>query len=125
MPHVGDLREAGVIEAAYDFNVPLRVRELKPGRRGPTEASWVRFDRRGVVVEALKMSESGDAIVLRFYEAEGRRGPVQLQLGFPVTDCLRVDLLEREIEALDLVSGQVSLQLRPFEIATLKFPIKP
>jgi hypothetical protein len=39
-----------------------------------------------------------------------------------VTSASRVDLLERELAELPCVDGTVELDLRPFEIVTLRFP---
>lgn len=120
-PHAGDLREAGVIEAAHELNSPFRVTAAgrHDGRR-PMQASFLRLDRPGVVVAAVKQAEDGDGLVVRLYEAWGRRGPVRLELGFPVAGAWRTDLLERVAGALPVEDNQIALQLSPFEIATLR-----
>lgn len=123
LPHQGDLGTGGVIEEGLSLNTPLRAigTEAGPGGRA-TQGSLVSFDRPGVVLEALKRSEDGAALVLRCYEARGGRGPVAVRLGFGVASAWRADLLERpgeQIAVAESGSGSVlRLDLRPFEIVT-------
>ena len=121
LPHAGDLREAGVVAEAEAFNLPLTVMPAAPARAGgrPSSASIVRADRPNVTVEAVKKADVEDALVVRVTEAWGTRGPVQISTG-PGTTAVRVDLLEREIAELPCVDGTVALDLRPFEIVTVK-----
>jgi hypothetical protein len=42
----------------------------------------------------------------------------------PVTWAARVDVLEREIAGVPCVDGTVELDLKPFEIVTLKFSLR-
>src|SRR5579875_3259745 len=124
-PHAGDLQTAGVIEEGADLNLPLRAVAVEAGSgTRPARASVVSFDRPGVVVGALKPAEDSDDVVLRLYEAHGRRGPVSIRLGLPVASAHRTDLLEREGDevavARDGEASTIDLALRPFELVTLK-----
>ena len=123
-PHAGDLREAGVIAEAEAFNLPLvRAARRSPRRSGsrPLAASIVRADRPNVTVEAVKKADREDALVVRVSEAWGTRGRAQISTTLPVTWAARVDVLEREIAGVPCVDGTVELDLKPFEIVTLKF----
>lgn len=127
LPHPGDLREAGVIEQAYALNVPLVLRDIHaPTSGGGASAceSWLSFDRPGVVIEAVKMSEDGDALIVRFYEAHGSRGPATLHVNLPVKSAMLADLLERDVQAAPLKNGRMRFDLKPFEIVTVKFAVK-
>ena len=89
LPHAGDLRDAGVIDAGYDLNVPLRAIVASPRSGSPTsEAAGTRNDGRSmlsvdapnVVVEVVKRSDDDpDVLVVRMYDAWGRRGPVTVR----------------------------------------------
>jgi alpha-mannosidase len=125
-PHAGDLRDAGVIAEAEAFNLPLTPVPARPGHAGarPLSASIVRAEQPNVTVEAVKKADVEDALVVRVTEAWGRRGRVQLSTSLPVTWAARVDLLEREIAGVACVEGAVELDLKPFEIVTLKFSLR-
>ncbi len=116
-----------MIAEAEAFNVPLVVmpRRARPSRHagrwprrscGPTEPN--------VTIEAVKKADREDALVVRVSEAWGARGRVELTTTLPVMWVTRVDVLEREIAGLPCVDGTVELDLRPFEIVTLKFAVR-
>jgi alpha-mannosidase len=81
-----------------------------------------------VVVEAVKAADdrSGDVIV-RLYESLGRRVSATVRADFVVTAVTRTDLMERPIDqvridtAIETGAASVVLELRPFEIVTLRF----
>jgi alpha-mannosidase len=125
-PHGGDLREAGVIAEAEAFNVPLVARPAEPGWAGarPLAASVVRADQPNVTVEAVKKADREDALIVRVTEAWGTRGRVALSTTLPVMWVTRVDVLEREVAGVPCVDGTVELELRPFEIVTLKYALR-
>jgi alpha-mannosidase len=121
LPHSGDLRDGGVVDAGYELNVPLRPVPTAPsgGQRARRE-SLLRVDQPGVVVDAVKKAEDTDDMVVRLYEAWGQRGPVRLTCAAPVAEARRADLLERPQEIVDLDDdGSIPLRLRPFEVVTL------
>jgi alpha-mannosidase len=127
-PHAGDLREAGVIAEAEAFNIPL-VAVSPSGWTGyapltsprPASASIVHADRPNVTVEAVKRADREHAIVVRVSEAWGTRGRVRISTPFPAANVTRVDVLERDVAELECSDGAVELDLRPFELVTLKF----
>jgi alpha-mannosidase len=125
-PHAGDLREAGVIAEAEAFNLPLTaVRATPAAGNRPARASVVRVDRPNVTVEAVKKGDREDALVVRLCEVWGARGRVRVTVDQPVHRAVRTDLLERDLTALPIASGTVELDLRPFEIVTLKLALAP
>jgi len=120
-PHAGDLREAGVVAEAEAFNLPLQVIAVEPGSGTRTaRASIVAVDRPNVTVEAVKKADREDALVIRLCEVWGTRGPVRVTFDQPVHAAVRTDLLERDQAAVRVVGGGIDLELRPFEIVTLK-----
>jgi alpha-mannosidase len=129
LPHAGDLRDAGVIDAGYDLNVALRTVATTP-HAGPLPdvRSLVTVDRANVVVEVVKRPDDAgtgdDAVVLRMYEAWGRRGPVTVTTPWPLRRVARADLLEREEERLAVDGSTVTLEVTPFEIVTLVLQVR-
>ncbi|HEX3981011.1 MAG TPA: glycoside hydrolase family 38 C-terminal domain-containing protein, partial [Acidimicrobiales bacterium] len=122
LPHRGDLREAGVVDAGYDLNVPLRTVTTTP-HPGPsgTTGSLLTVDAPHVVIDAVKRADDDpDALVLRLYEAWGRRGPVTVRAPWEIRRGTRTDLLEREIEEAAVDGSEVVFDISPFEIVTLK-----
>jgi alpha-mannosidase len=73
-----------------------------------------------LVVDTIKRAEDSDAIIVRLYEAHNARGKAQVEFGFPVKKAFRCDLLENEQENLPVTDNSITLDVRPFEIITLK-----
>jgi alpha-mannosidase len=108
---------ADAVHHGYYFNFPLRAamaeREVEP---------LITLNNDAVVVEAVKAADdrSGD-VVVRCYESLGGRATTTVKANFAVRHASLTDLLERPL--VDLVVGPgsvVSLQLRPFQIVTLR-----
>jgi alpha-mannosidase len=102
-----------------------------PERRVPGDAvvePLVRVDHDGVVVSAVKLADDGSGdVVVRLYEALGARARARLELGFPAASVGVTDLLERPLPDAEghapvVDGGGVDLELRPFQILTLRFP---
>jgi len=123
-PHAGDLRTAGVIAEAEAFNIPLVVVPVAPAGTRAGTASVVRADRPNVTIEAVKKADADDAVIVRLSEAWGARGRVRLSTLRPVVSAARVDLLERTLDAVPCGDGSVALDLRPFELVTLKLVLE-
>jgi alpha-mannosidase len=114
---------ADAVEAGYALNIPVR---RLTGRSAV--APLVTVGDTSVVVEAVKAADdrSGDVIV-RLYESLGRRVSATVRADFVVTAVTRTDLMERPIDqvridtAIETGAASVVLELRPFEIVTLRF----
>ncbi|MDX2111857.1 MAG: alpha-mannosidase [Verrucomicrobiota bacterium] len=125
-PHEGDFREGGVIEEAHALNLPLRVISLpqQPTGNLPSEQSWFETDKSGVYIEAVKVSEDGDTVIVRLYEGWGTRGECAIATQLPVKSVTHADMLERSVGApLPMTDGVVVLNVKPYEIITLKYQL--
>lgn len=117
---------AEVVAAGYEQNLPLRT----IGRATDAAEPWsvLTSTNTGVRIEAVKLADdrSGD-VVVRVYEALGRRAETTLTPGFAFTDVTEVDLLERPLRddmprsrALSSADGAITLSVRPFQVVTLR-----
>ncbi len=120
LPHAGDLRESGgVVEEAESFNLPIDI--VSSGRGRAPSGRLISVDRPGVSVEAVKWADRSDGVVVRLCEVFGSRGPAAVTLNLPFVAVTRTDLLERDLESVPFHGSTVDLQLRPFELVTLRF----
>lgn len=113
------------VTEGYRINLPVRVVE---GAAVERIEPLVAVSDPGVVVEAVKLAEDGSGdVVVRLYEALGRRVAATVTAGFAAGTVAETDLLEREIEASALTDSSdgaavtASLSLRPFQLVTLRF----
>ena len=86
----------------------------------PETYSVAYTNKKNVIVETVKEAEDSDATVLRLYECKNMRSKTELTLGFPAKSCYLCDMLENEEKELPIVDGKVKLDIRGFEIVTLK-----
>ena len=128
LPHAGDLRvgtqaSGGVIQQAYRLNVPLLVSAATP-HAGPLglRGSVCSCDQPNVIIETIKQAEESDALIVRLYEAYGRRGPARLTVHVPFKKAVAVDLLERptELYAVRATGTAIDLEMTPFAIRTIR-----
>jgi alpha-mannosidase len=121
-PHALGWREAGTIEAAADLNEPVLVLTLpSKGGEGPPGTSFMAVDKPGVTLEAVKRAEEGNDIVVRLVERLGQNQTVRLRAPGRVSAAADCDLLEREQRSLEVRDGELTLNLTPFEIRTIRF----
>ncbi len=105
------------------LNLPLRQADFGSGG---LPVPVVSVDRPEVTVEAVKLADdrSGD-VVVRLYESHGGRVRAALTAGFPVESASVTDLLENPLSpAARTGDGGIALDLRPFQILTLRLSVR-
>ncbi|MEV8005954.1 glycoside hydrolase family 38 C-terminal domain-containing protein [Streptomyces parvus] len=97
------------------LNLPLRAAVA------PVVPALVSTGHPAVTVESVKLAEdrSGDVIV-RLYESAGGRARTRLTVSFPVTEARITDLLERPLHPAATDEDGLVLDLRPFQILTVR-----
>jgi alpha-mannosidase len=125
VPHGGDWRQANIYREGLEFNQPLIVGTASshagelPGRWG-----FLEINHPNVVVSALKGGPQKTA-VLRVYEAAGRSAQgTRIKLPGPVESAEEVNLLEDSGTKVEVLADTLHLDLKPFEIKTVKFSLR-
>lgn len=120
-PHEGDWREAGTVKEAYMLNMPLKHFEIeKQDGKMPEAHSIVECDKENVVVETVKKAEDGNEIIVRMYEAYDKKSKATLSFGFDVKEAYICNLLEEDDVPVEVKNNKIELDIRNFEIVTLK-----
>ena len=129
-PHAGDWQEAATVNQAAGLNQPLLAVVLpsaKPGRAAKTlrpGQPGLTCDAPNVVISAIKLAEeqpaSGEAVIVRVYEAHGKPAEARLRPAWPIARAEETDLIEHRIADLPLADGVVTLTLAPHEIKTVR-----
>lgn len=121
IPHTGKLADTDVHVQAYYLNAPMTaVPASGECDTLPTAFSALSLDKDNVICETVKNAERGEGTVIRLYECQNRRTKTTLRLGIPAGKVLLCDMMERELQELPLENGAVTLDLKGFEILTLK-----
>jgi len=116
-PHAEKWQAAKTVEQAYDLNQPaIAVAGGKPG----SLLSKASVDRSNVVLETIKCAESGEGTIIRMYESENALTKTNLVVEGDYNKAFVCNLLEEEEAELELKDGVVCVQLKPYEVVTVK-----
>ena len=127
-PHAGPWNEETQREA-YLLNDPIivyksKVESRKSDKLISTLCSLVSVSQPNVIIETVKRAEDGDGIILRLYESQRKRGPVQIKFGFAVESAWETNLLEEDGSELPMENDSIQLNLKPYQIMTLRIRSK-
>ena len=118
--HQGDWREAEVYRKAQDYrHLPLAL-QANGGGELPSELSFLEIKPYNLVLSALKKAEEGEEVILRFFETLGQPTKAQVKFFRLIKEAWVANLLEERQEPLALKNGQIELEVKPFEIVTLR-----
>ncbi len=126
LPHTGDWR-GDVVPQAYDLNNPVIMAKTgiwNDPAGEPFEHSLASVDEPNVIIETVKCAEDGAGIILRLYEHHRARGAATLRVGFELAAVYECNLLEENQRPLEHDGGSVRLEMRPFQILTLRLLAK-
>ena len=117
LPHAGALADSCVMDEAANLNRPVLTLD---GLRGSFKAPC-RVEADGIRLEVVKRAEKDDSLILRLVEIRGRHSAGTLRFAAKPSRVAETDLLEWEDgPALPLRGNTLALELKPFEIMTLR-----
>lgn len=121
-PHEGDWQQAGTVKEAYAVNNPVDVRlkdsDVETGL--PAEFEAIHISADNVIAEVLKRSEDGKAEIIRLYECWNQRTKVEFTFAEEVKRVSLCNMLEEEEKLLVQSGNSLKVQMKPYEIVTLK-----
>ena len=122
LPHVGNIKCGKVIEEAYALNQPVEFTKVeKNAGKLPEEYSLVSCDSDTVIIEGVKRCENDNGLIVRLYEAYNAHSKARITVGEEFSAAYLCDLCENVIRKLDMTDGCVTLDMKNFEIETVKF----
>lgn len=120
LPHLGAFTAEEVVREAYNLNVPLSFAKVG---HGEAEAKAIRFgsvSNPNVVVETVKKAETGNAVIVRLYEAGNTRGQTTLTFDRKIAQATECNLVEEGDTPVKTRRNSVIVPIAPFEIKTLR-----
>jgi alpha-mannosidase len=121
LPHEGDFREGRVIQQAYQLNVPCFLSDILEVSVPKEDFSLFGNIEENVIIEAIKRAEESNDIIVRLYEAYGKRGIVKLDLKkLGATQAWLCNLLEEKETELSIEEEMISFHVKPYEIITIR-----
>ena len=126
-PHAGDWKQALTVRRGYEFNYKLQAQQVMSheGTMGP-EHSFAAVDAKNVVLTAMKKTEDGVGLLLRFYEWGGNSGNVQLSVPPNAGSAILTNLMEEPSGSpLPITGNKVTVPVHPFEIVSVRVNYSP
>ena len=119
-PHAGDFREGETIKQAYFINNPLICENVYSGGKVTSEFSLATVSDENVVIEVIKEAYDHKGIIVRMYEAHGKRTSASIYLGVDIENAYSTDLMENVISEFEVENNTVEFSIKPYEILTFK-----
>lgn len=125
LPHEGDWTEAGVVQEALALNSPLCTAAVTPGQGAlPPESGLVAIEGVTLALGSLKKSEDGRGLILRLYEPHGARGRSILRFTKEIKRAEATNLMEEKSGTLSTERNTLRVEVRPFEVLTLRIELQ-
>jgi alpha-mannosidase len=122
-PHSGTWREAMTVHQGYQLNYPLlAVPTTEHMGTLPASKSFFGTQEDNVVITAVKKDADNNALIVRFYEWDGKKGDIHLSLPQAATAAVETNLMEKPARPLSLASNGtvVVVPTNPYEIKTVE-----
>lgn len=107
-----------MVQSGYALNNPADVFK---GAEQAESGSFFTVDNAQVEIDAVKRSEDGQYLVVRFHDFAGARQNVTVKPAFAYRAWAEGSLMEQPLSAFD--GGEVKLELHPYEIKTILFQL--
>lgn len=117
-PHAGGWREANTIAEAACFNRPLLWTQGAPA--DILRAPLITSSTGQVVIDTIKPAEDGNGWIVRLFESHGGKVETTLSFGVPISVVTTSNALEDHIAPLSVGDNTCRLNLRGFQIVTLR-----
>ncbi len=120
-PHGGDWFAGETVKEAYELNYPLQT-IMTEGASGsqPLKKSFIEVEAESTILETVKKAESGDALILRFYEYANRREKIRVNLKREIKKINECNLIEEDLSEIKAEGRYFEFAIKAYEIKTFK-----
>ncbi len=130
-PHAGDWKQAMSVRHGYEYNYALKAMQVTahPGTAG-LEHSFIALKGDNVVLTAVKKTEDGNGLIVRFYEWAGKAANVTLTVPKGATNASIADMQEiasgTALSTTHAATGDtITVPIKPYEIQTVRIDYTP
>ncbi|MGC1871905.1 MAG: glycoside hydrolase family 38 C-terminal domain-containing protein [Acidobacteriaceae bacterium] len=121
-PHAGGWREANTVLHGFSFNIPLHAMQVAAHTGElPATHSFVTVKPENLVLTAMKKSEDGNSLILRFYEWAGKQTTANITVPEGGSAATVTNLMEKPEGSPLTVSGDhLSVPVGKYSINTVR-----
>ena len=112
--------DSDTVKEAFIENIPLTAVYTEMGTGEGNEHSFITVSDDRIMIDAVKMAQDQNGIILRIYETSAHSGDVTITLpcdNIKVTECNLMEENEREIPS---DKNSFSFTVKPFEVKTFR-----
>jgi alpha-mannosidase len=118
--HDGDWSQSEAYKKGQEYQHRLLYAQANTKGNLPAEFSFMKISPNNLILSALKKAEDGDEVVLRFFETKGEETVAEIETFREIERATATDLLEREEYELKPDRNNLRMNVKPYEIVTLK-----
>jgi alpha-mannosidase len=111
------------VEANHPFFVVVDPYQMVDAEL-PEELSFFSLDKENVMITAVKRSEDGNGLILRWYETEGKDTEMNLNSYFEIREAKAVNLIEEEEKEIFSNTRFLPFKTSKYSIETIKLILK-
>lgn len=116
MPWCGSIAQSGVVQEAYELNVPAVTQRGDGGTK-----SMISVSEPNVIVDTVKPAEDGSGdLIVRLYESARSATRCKMTTSLPAAGACETDMLENEIAPLEVTAGTITLDFGAFQVRTVR-----
>ncbi len=125
-PHGGDWKSALTVRHGYEYNYRFQTMQVERHTGAlPSRHSFVRLQPNNLLLTAMKKSEDGNSLILRFYEWAGKNQEAEITIPAGASAATEVNLMERgpkgvKAKPLAVSGGHYILPVGPYSINTVR-----
>ena len=121
-PHAGGWRAANTVLHGFAFNIPLHAMQVAAHTGElPSTHSFVTVKPENLVLTAMKKSEDGNSLILRFYEWAGKQTTANITVPEGASAATVTNLMEKpEGSALTVSGDHLSVPVGKYSINTVR-----
>jgi alpha-mannosidase len=90
------------------------------GRTFPERMIFMENESRNIIPTWVKQAEDGKGIVVRLFEACGKKSDAKITMNWKIDQAIRTDIIEYDKESLPINGNTLNLSLAPFKIETIR-----
>ncbi|HUZ03920.1 MAG TPA: glycoside hydrolase family 38 C-terminal domain-containing protein, partial [Acidobacteriaceae bacterium] len=121
-PHAGTWRDAHTVLHGYAFDYKLKALQVESHTGElPATHSFVSASPANLVITAIKKSEDGNDLILRYYEWAGTKTNAVLTVPAGATSAVVTNLMEKpEGDPLTVHGDTITIPVTPYSINTVR-----
>lgn len=136
LPHENDWRKDNIYKYGMEINMPLISFQVKQNGKNtnknlrsddtilqdlPNSKSFLKIDKKNVILSTMKLDDNKRSIVLRVYETEGTKTNARIQLPLNIKYAEIIDFNGNKLQTLEKIENNaLQVEMHPYKILTIR-----